>query len=143
MLDVGMTGSTTRLILAALFVVSLAVVACGDDAPASTEPIELGEGELPGTVPDDFPIPTGAVIGSTLVNHPASTTEVNLVVAADLTSVVSNLTVDIVNEGYVVGRSEEAGGRWIIEFSDGSLRGSMVLAASGRNTQATLTIIDP
>jgi hypothetical protein len=109
----------------------------------TTEPIEFGEGSLPETVPDDMPIPAGAVIGSTLVNHPASTTEVNMVIGTDLTMVVSNLTVGLVNEGYVVDRSEEMGGQWIVEFSDGTFRGTWQLSPTGRNTQANLTIVDP
>jgi hypothetical protein len=78
-----------------------------------------------------------------MVNRPASTTEVNLVINSDLTAVVSVFTVDLVNEGYVVERSEEQGGQWLVEFDRGTLTGRMVLSPSGRTTRAALTIVDP
>lgn len=130
-------------LIALLLAVSLVAAGCGDDDESPDEPLVFGEGELPDSLPDDLPIPAGAAVGSTMVDHPASTTEVNLVINTDLTAAVSEFTVGLVNEGYVVDRSQEQAGQWLVEFSRDSLTGRMILIPSGRATQATLTVVDP
>lgn len=125
-----------------LMVPALIVGGCGDD-DVPEEPLVLGEGEIPETLPAGFPIPTGASIGATMIDRSASTTEVDLEFGAGLPAVVSEFTVGLVGAGYVVFRSEDRGDRWVVEFGRGALSGRMVLVASGDATRATLSIVDP
>lgn len=129
-----------RLILAAALVLaaSLAAVSCGDD---EGEPIEFGEGEIPRAFPDDFPVPPGAAIGSTLVDRVNHRSEFALVAPTEMTETVQFFLVELVNEGYVVGSSEGSGPLWSITFTRGDLAGEITLQPQGSGvTQAVASI---
>lgn len=65
--------------LAMLLALTFVVTACGDDAPSgTTQAVTFGEGEIPDSVPDDFPVPEGAVVGTTLVDRVNNRTEFRL-----------------------------------------------------------------
>jgi len=115
------------VLLALMFVVS----ACSDDEPAgTTEAITFGEGEIPSSVPDDFPIPAGSVVGTTLVDKINHRTEFRLTMRSDPTSAVQFFQIGLVNEGYVVDSSEGNQSLWTIEFSKGQeLSGSILFTA--------------
>jgi hypothetical protein len=124
----------------ALLVVSL--TACSGDASTPTGSVEFGEGEIPETVPDDFPIPPEAVIGATLVDPARDYTEVILRVRAELGEVALYYEQNLGAKGWEVTRSEPAGERWEIEFTrsddpDGSVE--LSVGATGV-TQAVVTI---
>jgi hypothetical protein len=117
--------------LAALLALTLVVSACGDDEPAATtEALTFGEGVIPESVPDDFPIPVGAEIGNTLVDKLNNNTEFALTIRSDPTSAVQFFQVGLVNQGYVVESSDGNQTIWEITFSRGqALTGSIVLTA--------------
>jgi hypothetical protein len=115
----------------ALVALTFVVAACGDDEPSgTTESIVFGEGELPDSVPDDFPIPIGSQVGSTLVDKVNNRTEFTLTIRSDPTSAVQFFQVGLVNEGYVVESSDGNQALWELTFSRGQdLDGSIVFTA--------------
>lgn len=117
--------------LAALLAISLVVSGCGDDEPAATtEAVTFGEGVIPDSVPEDFPIPAGAAIGNTLVDRINNKTEFSLTIRSDPTSAVQFFQVGLVNSGYVVESSDGNQTLWEITFSRGQdLTGSVVFTA--------------
>ena len=118
--------------LAALLALTLVVTACGDDdEPAgTTEAVTFGEGEIPSSVPEDFPIPAGAEIGNTLVDRINNNTEFSLTIRSDPTTAVQFFQVGLVNQGYVVESSDGNQTLWEITFSKGeALTGSVVFTA--------------
>ena len=128
------------LALRALFVV---VTACGDDgSPTTTEAIQFGEGEIPESVPDDFPIPSDAIIGTTLVDKVNNRTEFRLTMRAGPTAAVQFFQVGLVNQGYVVESSEGNQNRWIIEFSKGELMGDIIFTAPQNELTAAVVSIN-
>ena len=125
-----------------IFIVVLAAVslfaACGGDP----EPVTFGEGEIPESVPDDFPIPGGAVIGSTMVDRINNRTEFAIVVRGDVESLERFYTVELVGSGYIVERSEGGGiGIWEISFSKSDLLGTIAMTSPAADTsQAVVSI---
>jgi hypothetical protein len=117
-----------------------AVAACSDDDSGPRESIEFGEGEIPDTFPDDFPIPPNARIGSTLIDRVNHRSEVSLTVATDMDVTVRFYTVGLVNQGYVVDSSQGDDNQWTVEFSRGELLGRVVFAQQLGGTQAVATI---
>lgn len=107
------------------------VAACGGDGSSSTtEAIEFGEGEIPDSVPDDFPVPSNAVVGNTLVDHLNNKTEFRLTIRSDLDSAVQFFSVGLVNRGYVVEQSSGGAATWELTFDKGpDLRGTIVFTA--------------
>ncbi len=97
---------------------------------------------MPDTMPADFPIPAGAEIGATLVDHSGSRTEVSIRVGGEVDQLVRFYTVELVSTGFVVERSEPASGRWRISFSRDDLRGSIILAAAGDAVTAAVVEIN-
>ncbi len=120
-----------------LFLV-LGAAACGGDD--DVEPVEFGSGELPETVPGGFPLPDGSAIGSTLIDRVNHRTEFAVNARSDLSATVAFFTVELVNEGYVVDRSDGTDLNWEVEFSKGSLRGEIVLSALDSGTAAVVSL---
>ena len=116
------------------------VAACGGDDPGD-EAVVSGEGEIPASVPRDFPVPVDASIGSTLVDRVNHRTEFSVVVPDDMISVVQFYTVGLVNEGYVVDRADGTSDGWTLEFSRGAeLTGIVVVSPQGESSQALVTL---
>lgn len=124
---------TVRRLVAVVALLTLVVVvaACGDGEPAgTTQAVTFGEGVIPDSVPEDFPIPDGAEVGSTLVDKINDRTEFTLAIRSDPTSAVQFFQVGLVNQGYVVGSSEGNQTLWEITFSKGDdLTGSIIFTA--------------
>ena len=118
----------------------VSVAACGD---TSSDGSEIGSGRIPETMPDDFPIPVGAVIGQTSMDRAARTTVVDLATEGSLISAVSAYTVGLVSSGYVVDQSSGQGDGWIIRFSRQDLRGTIALVPGADGVSATVTVVDP
>lgn len=140
-----------RFLLVALALGALVAAGCGDDGPDATggtsgaptctvpgtEPATFGEGVLPASVPARFPLPEGAVVGSTLLDRANHRTEAALTVRQESPVVVQYYTVSLVSAGYVVDSSAgDPLGRWRIEFSRGDLRGSIDLQSGGSGVTA-------
>jgi hypothetical protein len=115
-----------RRILILLLAAASLIAACGGDP----EPVTFGEGEIPESVPDDFPIPPGAAIGSTMVDRVNNRTEFAILVRTDLETLVQFYTVELVGAGYIVETSEGGGvGLWEISFDRGDLQGTITMTS--------------
>lgn len=117
-----------RILLVSLVVAAgvAALAGCGSD-----EPVTVLEGEIPRSVPGDFPVPPGAAVGFSIVDRVNHRSEVVLTLTQEVDEVAEYFLVNLVSSGYVVGRSAGDGAGWVIEFSRGTLRGSIVVEPSG------------
>ncbi|WKZ83346.1 MAG: hypothetical protein QY307_03650 [Acidimicrobiia bacterium] len=127
------------LLLATLMVVS----ACGDDDASSSTTagaVVFGEGEVPATFPDDFPIPGNSVIGLTLIDPPNHKSEMNLSTGSDFVTTVQFFTLSLVSAGYVLESSYGDELRWEIGFRRGEVVGTVVVSPQGTASQVAVTI---
>lgn len=124
--------------LLALFVV--AITACGD---STGEAVIFGEGNIPSAVPDDFPLPADAVIGSTLVDTINTKSEFEFRTATDLGELVQFLSVRLVEAGYVIDESSGDPTGWLLAFRRGRLEGRVqVRSVGGGASQGAVTVND-
>jgi hypothetical protein len=132
-----------RLLIAtgALAALLAAVTACGDEALDTVDdPVVFGEGRRPPAIPGDFPIPTDAVIGSTMIDRTNHRTEMALQVGFGLEAAVQYFNVGLVSNGYVVGSSHGTSTSWTIAFSRGELSGEIDFTAAGTATQVLVAV---
>ncbi len=83
------------------------LVGCGGTEEADAEPesgggLELGSGELPSSVPDDFPVPEVAVVGATLIDPARGLTEMNLRLPSSAQAATEYFTQNLETRGYTV-----------------------------------------
>ena len=137
-------------LILALGVVIVLAAGCGDDRPdvtgvttpaasctvAGSESVTFGEGEIPRSVPGEFPVPDHATVGSTMVDRVNHRSEFAFTLAQEATSVVEYYTVNLVSAGFVVDSSAGDIVSWRIEFSRGELRGDMVIQPGGSGLTA-------
>ncbi|HLA67195.1 MAG TPA: hypothetical protein VJP05_06920 [Acidimicrobiia bacterium] len=122
-----------RVAVVALLV-AFVVSACGDDTSTTDagQAVTFGNGEIPSTVPKDFPVPDGGVIGDTLVDRINHKTEFSVQVGLDLTSTVQFYDLGLVSAGYVVTSSDSISNQlWRIEFNQGELVGQVTVNSLG------------
>jgi hypothetical protein len=143
------------LLLAVVIVLAGALVGCtgssGDTttttstgAPDSGEDLVFGRGEIPSTVPSDFPIPEQAQIGATLVNRPSGLTELVVTYPANVTAVVANYETNLEALAYTVESSSGTDASWSITFSKGDLKGEITIATAGSGlSSGAIRIIQP
>lgn len=130
-----------RRVALLLVVFIVAVAACGDDdGDASDDAVVFGEGVIPESVPDDFPVPGNAVVGTTLVDKINNRTEFRLTLRGDITATTQFFQVGLVNQGYVVDSSEGSAAEWTLGFSDGPLDGSILITSQGSVSAAVVRI---
>lgn len=111
---------------------------------ASDEPLVFGSGSIPGTVPDGFPIPSEARVGSTMVDRTRGVTEVIIVYPANISEVVEYFETNLTAVGYTVDESSGTETRWVIEFSSDGLDGDIVIEAPGGGvSQGTIRLVQP
>lgn len=125
-----------------VLVLVVLLVACGDDTSEDTSPVIFGEGEIPPTVPDDFPTPATGVIGSTLIDRINHKTEFGVQMKADLTTAVQYYEFELVNRGYVVTSSAALSeSLWRIQFHQGELIGEVTVNFVGEGlSQVVVTL---
>jgi len=134
-----MAGWGLRRLAAWLLILSLLVVACGRD----DETVRSEEGRIPDSVPSDFPVPPGAVIGSTMVDKAHDRTEFSITVGSDLPSVVQFYTISLVNQGYLIQRSESIGETtWQMIFIRGDLTGEILVSSDGGGASRAVVSVD-
>lgn len=115
-----------RTSLGLLIALAVVATACGD---SSSEPtVSFGEGDIPAAFPSDLPLPTDAVVGSTLVDEINDRSEFEFRTRTGMTELVRLLTVALVNNGYVVESSEGSERRWGIEYRRGGVTGEYELS---------------
>ncbi|HSJ70910.1 MAG TPA: hypothetical protein VLA29_04595 [Acidimicrobiia bacterium] len=111
---------------------------------ASDEPLVFGSGSIPATVPADFPIPSEARVGSTMVDSTRGVTEFIIVFPAGITEVVEYFGTNLPATGYTVDESSGSGTRWVIEFSRDGLDGNILVEVSaGGVSQGTIRVVQP
>ena len=113
-------------------------------ASTGQDDVEFGRGELPATVPADFPIPEQAVIGSTMVDRIRDLTEAVVVYPADVPEVVRYYETNLAELGYTIDASSGTDANWVIDFSTEASTGELRLSVGGGSlTQGILRIETP
>jgi hypothetical protein len=148
--------SRAIFLILALAVVAASVAGCGDNRPDTTgtalpspsctvggdEEVVFGEGEIPASVPGDFPIPSGAAVGSTMVDRVNHRSEFAITVALEADALVRYYTVSLVSSGFVVDSSAGDMFSWRIEFSREELLGEMVIQPGGTGLAAAVVSLN-
>jgi len=121
--------------LLALLVVVDVLAGCGSRERVITE-----EGEIPDSVPDDFPVPADATVGVSVVDQLAHQTEFALALTQGVEEVAQYYVVNLVSSGYVVESSAGDDTRWNISFSSGTLRGTVRIEVGGTGCSVVVSI---
>ena len=121
--------------LLALLAVVAVLVGCGSRERVITE-----EGEIPDSVPDDFPVPADATVGVSVVDQLAHQTEFALALTQGVEEAAQYYVVNLVSSGYVVESSAGDDTRWNISFSRGALRGTVRIDAGGAGSSVVVKI---
>ena len=121
-----------RIIVAVLVALAVIATGCSDSAETSTtvsvdpgDDIVFGDGILPETIPEAFPLPTGSAIGSTMVVTKTGFTEVVVRISTEMGIAAEFFSKGLGQNGFTVASSEADGPNWAIEFSDDSARGTI------------------
>lgn len=121
-----------RIVVALLVALSVMATGCSDGADTATtvsidpgDDIVFGDGVLPESIPEDFPLPTGSAIGSTMVVTKTGFTEVIVRISAELGITAEFFNQGLGQSGFTVDSSEADGDNWAIEFSDESSKGTI------------------
>jgi hypothetical protein len=132
-----------RIVIVAV-VTALAVVACSgdDDGSGATTTagsqgsgpvdVEFLTGELPESLPGDFPIPAQGVIGSGMINRTAGTTELIIRIPALVPAATKFYEDNFEARDYEVTSSAAKGADgWVIGFAKDDLTGTVELSPIG------------
>jgi len=92
---------------------------------SSSEDVVFGEGELPATIPAEFPLPAGAVVGTTMVITKTGFTEVIIRAGSEQGVMAEFFNQSLDEAGFSIDLSEANGNAWLIEFSQGDARGTI------------------
>jgi hypothetical protein len=122
-----------RTVIALVAVLAVVGAGCTDAAETTTttasvapgEDIVFGDGVLPDTIPDGFPLPNGSAIGSTMVVGQTGFTEVVVRVSAEQGITAEFFSQGLNQNGFTVDRSEAEGENWVIEFSTDTSKGTI------------------
>ncbi len=94
--------------------------------PAQVDDIVFGSGSVPDSIPDGFPVPETAVIGSTMVNKSAGTTEMIVRMRSELSGAVAYYEDRLEAQGFAVLSSVSLGDNvWGIELSGENIEGTI------------------
>ena len=123
------------LLVGVAVVLALIATGCSDDADSAStttgssgvsgDDVVFGSGELPETIPAEFPLPAGSSIGSTMVVGSSGFTEVVTRVSADPGITAQFFDQALVQAGFSVDSSAAEESMWIIEFSRNGARGTI------------------
>jgi hypothetical protein len=127
---------TLKRLLLATAVVALAVslAACSDNgepgdsttvASGSAEDVVFGSGELPATIPEEFPLPAGSAVGSTMVVTQTGFTEVIARISAEQGLTVAFFEQELPQAGFTIDNSTGDDAAWLIEFSLDGAKGTI------------------
>ena len=121
----------TLVILGILIAITFA--ACSDNggvatttaAGAGADDVIFGSGDLPETIPAEFPLPSGSVVGTTMVVASTGFTEVIVRVNADSGTVAEFFDQELLQAGFNVTGSSDEGDVRLFEFSQASAKGTI------------------
>ena len=126
------------LLVAAAVVFALLISACsdGDDAGSTTsgagvasgDDVVFGSGELPGTIPAEFPMPAGSVIGSTMVVTSSGFTEVVTRINAERGVAAQFFDQSLSQAAFTVESSAAQDTIWVIEFNKDGVKGTIEIS---------------
>lgn len=133
-----------------ILLLALLGAACAGSVPITTDPettssttvepeqsIVFGSGSVPETMPEEFPIPARAIVGSTLIDHDRGRTEMMVRVSADVEALVAFFDTNLPGRGFAVGTSVEDGAGWRMGFSAETGVGTIEITSAGQGvTQA-------
>ncbi|MEN8040890.1 MAG: hypothetical protein ABFR95_05245 [Actinomycetota bacterium] len=136
------TRKTIIAIVAALAVFGAACTDSGADPTTTTTSstttlpeeipdLEFGSGEVPFTVPSDFPIPETAVVGTTMIDGVNGRTEMNINFPAAVADVVAYYESNLPALGYEVLDSKGTESEWDIAHTKDGVEGSIHLSFGG------------
>jgi len=124
---------------------SSTTIVTGTEAPSTTttDPaasVVFGSGSVPETMPTEFPIPEGAVIGSTLIDRNRDLTEMIVRVPADIEALTDFYDTNLPGRGFTVDSSAKEGAGWKLEFSSPAGAGAVEITIGGQGlSQALVT----
>jgi hypothetical protein len=87
----------------------------------------FGSGELPATFPADFPIPTSAKIGSTMIDGANDRSEMILRVAAGQDALVVFYGQNFEQRGYTYSTELRTDGQAVVTFSKDDVAGTILV----------------
>ena len=106
-----------------------------------SEPIVFGSGVMPDTMPEGFPIPAEAVIGSTLIDRDRNVTEVIVRIPAAVEPVAQFFETNLPNRGYDVAASSGGETAWDIEFGGEGFGGTIAITLGAQDvSQAVIRV---
>ena len=112
------------------------------DATAD-QPLVLGRGEVPATVPSDFPIPDQAVIGATLIDRPRGLTEVVITFPAQVEEVAAYYETNLETLGYTVVTSEGNDANHLLKWERDTMTGEIIVEVGGSGlSQGVLRFVE-
>jgi hypothetical protein len=135
-------------LLAAVCASAFVLAACGGSTAATTttttdgQGVVFGSGTIPSSVPSDFPIPDGAVVGSTMVDHVNDRSEFRLDLAQDASAVVEFYTTNLAAAGYAVSSAPGDPTTWDLRFSKDALAGQIIIQSSGSNLAVVVVSVN-
>ncbi len=140
---------TRRILVALVAVIALVAAACSSSTPASVSQmadettttielpdLEFGRGVMPVSVPEAWPMPEQAVIGSTMIDGVNGRTEVVATFPATVDEVVAYYTTNLPVVGFTIIKSEGSDGAWVIEFTGQGVTGTATLQIIGSGVSA-------
>jgi len=135
--------ATRKIMIAIVAAIALLGAACASGAeepttttsstttiPAEIPDLEFGSGEVPFTVPADFPIPETAVVGSTMIDGVNGRTEMIINFPAPVADVVAFYEANLPALGFEVLNSKGTEGtdsEWDISISKDGITGTIRL----------------
>lgn len=140
-------------LVATVIAIALVLAACGGDStdttvsaadelpPADSLPeLEFGNGELPITVPSNWPMPEQHKVAGTMIDGTRTLTEVVYTAGGEVLSVVASYERALPEAGYEYDTVKDGDTKYTIAFSGNGIEGELLLQAAGSNvTAATLT----
>jgi hypothetical protein len=130
------------LLVAVAITLALVATACsdGDGASSTTadtgvesgDDVVFGSGELPETIPAEFPLPAGSSVGSTMVVSSSGFTEVIVRINAEQGLTAQFFDQALVASGFSVDRSAAEENLWLIEFSRDEAKGTIEITEPAR-----------
>jgi hypothetical protein len=123
----------------ALTVVAIALAmvasACGSSSslPAVEDlpDLEFGQGEMPISVPVEFPVPEGTAIGSTMIDGTRVRTEVVMIFPANSVDVVAFYETELPDAGFEITDTREDSRSTFIDFSGNGVDATVTIRAAG------------
>jgi len=120
-------------VLTVMVAVLAASCSSGSSLPPADElpELEFGSGELPITVPEDFPFPERSVIQGTMIDGTRTLTEVVFTVGEAFAATVAFYELSLPDGGYEITGTDTQGVRTVISFVGHGIDGTVTIAAAG------------